>query len=62
MSHLIAEAVTPDHRDRITIVHGYRHDEAGSLFAVVEFADGTAGEVDVLDVFLSALEALAVAA
>ncbi|MDI9979473.1 hypothetical protein [Rhodococcus sp. IEGM 1307] len=62
MSHLIAEAVTPDHRDRITIVHGYRHDEAGSQFVAVEFADGTAGEVDVLDIFLSAPDAVAVAA
>lgn len=62
MSHLIAEAVTPDYRDRITLVHGYRHDEARSQFAAVEFADGTAGEIDVLDIFLSAPEAVAVAA
>ncbi|MFC9358391.1 hypothetical protein ACFTZB_17700 [Rhodococcus sp. NPDC057014] len=62
MSYLIAEAVTPDYCDRIAVVHGYRHDEAGSQFAAVEFADGTAREVDVLDIFLSAPEAVAVAA
>lgn len=62
MSHLIAEAITPDRHDRITVVRGYRRDEAGSRFAAVEFADGTSGEVDVLDILLSAPQAVAAAA